>query len=64
MGVRGTGEEPDATVCVRRDECQPRMDGEVRSVDVTLASPGSGQIMAGKGEEREVRADCLSPGDW
>lgn len=51
MGAWGTSEEPDAAVCIRRDECQARMDRGVREVDIRLAGPGAGQIMAGRGEE-------------
>lgn len=57
MGEWSTGEEPGATVRTRRDECQTRVDREVREVDVRLASLGSRQILERKGEEGGVRED-------
>lgn len=52
-------EEPDAPVRARGDECQTRVDREVRGVDVRLASLGNRQIMARKGEEGGVRENCF-----
>lgn len=57
VGEWSTGEEPDATVRTRRDECQTRVDREGRDVDVRLASLGNRQIMERKGEEGGVRED-------
>lgn len=54
MGEWSTGEEPDATVRTRRDECPTRVDREVREVDVRLDSLGNRQILERKGEEGGV----------
>lgn len=59
MGAWGTSEDPDAAVRIRRDDREARMDRGARDVDIRLASPGAGQIMAGKGEEGSWSGLCF-----
>lgn len=60
MEEKGASSRPDATPCRQgKNECQVRAERGLRDVDLRLATPGHGLMVAGKEREGGVREDSV-----